>query len=73
MIPPRYPLPDHPPGPPARCVLLVQLPGDNGFRLAYIFAAPELTRQAFTCEFDHAPRLAGETDHSALVASLSCP
>nr|WP_218620406.1 endonuclease/exonuclease/phosphatase family protein [Mycolicibacterium hippocampi] len=48
-------------------------PGNNGFRLDYIFAAPELTRQAFTCEFDHAPRLAGETDHSALVASLGWP
>ncbi|MGV0862843.1 endonuclease/exonuclease/phosphatase family protein [Mycolicibacterium sp. XJ652] len=48
-------------------------PGNNGFRLDYIFAAPDLTRQAFTCEFDHAPRLAGETDHSALVASLGWP
>ncbi|WP_240630891.1 endonuclease/exonuclease/phosphatase family protein [Mycolicibacterium sp. GF69] len=48
-------------------------PGNNGFRLDYIFAAPELTQQAFTCEFDHAPRLSGETDHSALVASLGWP
>ena len=45
-------------------------PGDNGFRLDYIFAAPEFARRVRTCEFDHAPRLAGETDHSALVASF---
>jgi exodeoxyribonuclease III len=45
-------------------------PGNNGFRLDYVFAAPALTRQAFACDFDHAPRFAGETDHSALVASL---
>lgn len=48
-------------------------PGNNGFRLDYIFAAPELTQQGFTCEFDHAPRLSGETDHSALLASLGWP
>lgn len=45
-------------------------PGDNGFRLDYIFAMPELARQISACEFDHAPRVAGETDHSGLVASL---
>lgn len=48
-------------------------PGNNGFRLDYIFAAPELTRKSFACEFDHAPRLVEETDHSALVASLEWP
>lgn len=46
-------------------------PGDNGFRLDYIFATPELARRVTSCEFDHAPRLADETDHSGLVASLS--
>lgn len=45
-------------------------PGDNGFRLDYIFAAPEFARRLQTCEFDHAPRLSGETDHSALLAEF---
>ncbi|WP_029106746.1 endonuclease/exonuclease/phosphatase family protein [Mycobacterium sp. URHD0025] len=45
-------------------------PGDNGFRLDYIFAAPEFARRVRVCEFDHAPKLAGETDHSALVAAF---
>jgi exonuclease III len=45
-------------------------PGSNGFRLDYIFAVPELVQQISTCEFDHHPRLTGETDHSGLVASL---
>lgn len=43
-------------------------PGDNGFRLDYVYAAPDLALRIGFCEFDHAPRLAGETDHSALVA-----
>ncbi|BBX27407.1 endonuclease/exonuclease/phosphatase family protein [Mycolicibacterium alvei] len=46
-------------------------PGDNGFRLDYIFAAPEFAERVVACEFDHAPRLARETDHSALVASFN--
>ncbi|OBB19688.1 exonuclease III [Mycolicibacterium setense] len=45
-------------------------PGDNGFRLDYIFAVPEIAGRVGCCEFDHAPRLAGETDHSALVAAF---
>jgi exonuclease III len=45
-------------------------PGDKGFRLDYIFAMPEFARQVCACEFDHAPRVAGETDHSGLIASL---
>ena len=45
-------------------------PGDNGFRLDYLFAVPELAARVTACEFDHAPRLAGETDHSALVTEL---
>ncbi len=45
-------------------------PGDNGFRLDYIYATPEYAGCVRTCEFDHAPRLAGETDHSGLVAML---
>ena len=45
-------------------------PGDNGFRLDYIFATPEFAGRVRSCEFDHAPRLAGETDHSGLVALL---
>lgn len=43
-------------------------PGDNGFRLDYIYATPEYAGRIRTCEFDHEPRLAGETDHSGLVA-----
>ncbi|WP_370330410.1 hypothetical protein [Mycolicibacterium hippocampi] len=46
-------------------------PGDNGFRLDYVFAASELARHTGFCEFDHAPRTAGETDHSGLVAVAS--
>lgn len=46
-------------------------PGGNGFRLDYVYATPELARRVTMCEFDHAPRLAGETDHSALVAELA--
>ena len=45
-------------------------PGDNGFRLDYLFAVPDLARQVSACTFDHAPRITGETDHSGLVASL---
>lgn len=47
-------------------------PGDNGFRLDYAFSTPEIAQRVTTCEFDHDPRLAGETDHSALVVSLEC-
>lgn len=43
-------------------------PGDNGFRLDYIYATPEYAGRVRACEFDHEPRLAGETDHSGLVA-----
>lgn len=43
-------------------------PGDNGFRLDYVFAGPDLARQIRFCEFDHVPRTSGETDHSGLVA-----
>lgn len=46
-------------------------PGDNGFRLDYVFAAPDLAPRISVCEFDHAPRLTGETDHSGLVAVVS--
>lgn len=46
-------------------------PGDNGFRLDYVFAASDLAQRIRFCTFDHAPRLAGETDHSALVAVVS--
>lgn len=45
-------------------------PGDTGFRLDYVFATPEMAERVAMCEFDHAPRLAGETDHAALVVSL---
>ncbi|MBU9763551.1 exonuclease III [Mycobacterium sp. TNTM28] len=43
-------------------------PGDNGFRLDHLYATPEIAQRVKACEFDHAPRLAGETDHSGLVA-----
>ena len=43
-------------------------PGDNGFRLDYIYAAPDLAQRITFCAFDHAPRLSGESDHSGLVA-----
>jgi exodeoxyribonuclease-3 len=45
-------------------------PGDNGFRLDYLFATPEMTQRIGSCEFDHHPRLAYETDHSALVVTI---
>lgn len=34
-------------------------PGDNGFRLDYVFAASDLAQQIGLCEFDHAPRWPG--------------
>lgn len=43
-------------------------PGDNGLRLDYVFAAPDIARQIKFCEFDHLLRTSGETDHSGLVA-----
>lgn len=46
-------------------------PGDNGFRLDYIYACPDLAERIRWCEFDHLPRLSDETDHSALVAMVS--
>ena len=45
-------------------------PGDNGFRLDHIYAVPELAQRIVKCEFDHAPREAGETAHSGLVAHM---
>ena len=46
-------------------------PGGNGFRLDYVFAASDLAQHIGFCEFDHAPLMAGETDHSGLVAVAS--
>jgi exodeoxyribonuclease-3 len=43
----------------------------NGFRLDHAFAVPTLAGRVTACEFDHEPRLLGETDHSALVVSFS--
>ena len=43
-------------------------PGDNGFRLDYVYACPDLAERIRFCAFDHSPRLTGETDHSALWA-----
>lgn len=48
-------------------------PGNNGFRLDYVFAVPELAERIWWCEFDHTPRVAGETDHSGLVAAMDHP
>lgn len=45
-------------------------PGGNGFRLDYAYAAPAVAARVRSCEFDHVPRLEGETDHSALVFDL---
>lgn len=45
-------------------------PANNGFRLDYVYASADLAQRIKYCEFDHAPRLAGETDHSALVATV---
>lgn len=44
----------------------------NGFRLDHAFAIPDLANRVTQCEFDHEPRLLGETDHSALAFSF-CP
>ena len=43
----------------------------NGFRLDHAFAVPALADRLAKCEFDHEPRLLGETDHSALICSFS--
>lgn len=48
-------------------------PAGNGFRLDYIFASPAWAQRFSACEFDHASREAGETDHSGLVASVEWP
>lgn len=45
-------------------------PGGNGFRLDYMFATPQLAQQVTMCEFDHTPRITGESDHSGLVVIL---
>lgn len=45
-------------------------PGNNGFRLDYMFASLEVANRVTSCEFDHVPRQAGETDHSGLIALL---
>ena len=44
---------------------------NNGFRIDHAYAAPELAQRVTTCEFDHTPRNLRETDHSALIVSLS--
>ncbi|KRD14186.1 hypothetical protein ASE48_03965 [Mycobacterium sp. Root265] len=46
-------------------------PGDNGFRLDCVYAGPDLAQRIRFCAFDHAPCLAGETDHSGLVPVVS--
>ncbi|MDX1874525.1 endonuclease/exonuclease/phosphatase family protein [Mycolicibacterium sp. 120266] len=56
--------------PATREYLWFSRPGDDGFRLDHLYASPELAHRVSLCEFDHAPRLAGETDHSALVTEL---
>lgn len=38
----------------------------NGFRIDHAFASPELKPRVVSCEYDHAPLEAGETDHAAL-------
>lgn len=43
---------------------------NNGFRIDHAFAVPALAERMTRCEFDHDPRLLGETDHSALVCSF---
>lgn len=44
---------------------------DNGFRVDHAFAAPELAQRVTACELDHAPRLLGEPDHSALIVRVT--
>ena len=43
---------------------------NNGFRIDHAFAVSPLADRTTMCEFDHEPRLLGETDHSALVCSF---
>ncbi|UXA10246.1 hypothetical protein KXD97_19105 [Mycobacterium sp. SMC-8] len=43
----------------------------NGFRIDHAFATPKLARTVTGCEFDHAPRVEQETDHSALIVSFT--
>lgn len=42
----------------------------NGFRIDHAFARPVLAGQVSRCEFDHAPRISGETDHSAIIVDI---
>lgn len=44
---------------------------NNGFRVDYACAANESAQLESACEFDHTPKLLGETDHSALIVSLA--
>ena len=44
---------------------------NNGFRIDHAYAVPELAQRITACEFDHTPRLLRETDHSALIVTLT--
>lgn len=44
---------------------------NNGFRLDYAFATPELAQRVTACKFDQTPRDLRETDHAALVISCA--
>ncbi len=61
----------HPTGSPAaQAVSWVDHTGP-GCRYDHAFVTPDLA--VLACDLDDAPRLAGLTDHSALVARLGCP
>jgi exonuclease III len=43
----------------------------NGFRIDHAFLSPALAKRAGTVRYSHAERLAGLSDHSALILELS--
>lgn len=45
-------------------------PRGNGFRLDHAFGTARIAAAVAACRFDHAARLAGLTDHAALVLDL---
>jgi exodeoxyribonuclease-3 len=46
-------------------------PAGNGFRIDHVFSTKEFDKNISYVGNDHAPRLEGETDHSALITECN--
>lgn len=44
--------------------------GRNGFRLDHAFASAAFAQRVIACRYDHAPRLAGISDHSTMLLDV---